>query len=99
MPSARQASRFDGSGVRQEGGTQGNSKTDSFTFSPRLTWKSGNDNLNLASLVHRSYWRGTNYFERSREADAMLGMASIACALPGAPGFRLRCIQATTLAR
>ena len=65
MPSSRQVSRLDNTGVRQEDSAQGNSKTDSFSFAPRLTWKSGSDNLTVNPMVFRSSGRGESDFVRS----------------------------------
>lgn len=65
MPSSRSVSRLDSTGVWQEDSVEGNSKMDSFSFSPRLTWKSGSDNLTVNPLVYRSYTRGESDFVRS----------------------------------
>lgn len=65
MPTNRQASRFDSTGVRQDESTQGHSKTDSFSFSPRLAWKSGSDNLTVSPMIFRSYGRGESDFTRN----------------------------------
>lgn len=65
MPSSRQVSRLDNTGVRQEDSAQGNSEADSFSFAPRLSWKSGSDNLTVNPLVYRSSGRGESDFVRS----------------------------------
>lgn len=65
MPSDRQTLRSDSSGVRQDDHAQGNHASDSFSISPRLTWKSGSDNLTLNPLVFRSYGKGESDFVRT----------------------------------
>lgn len=65
MPTGRQASRRDSSGISQEDGEQGDRKTEEFVISPRLAWKSGRDSLTLSPSIFRSFGRGDNAFERS----------------------------------
>lgn len=65
MPSDRQTGRSDSTGVRQDDHAQGNHASDSFSVSPRLTWKSDRDNLTLNPLVFRSYGKGENDFTRT----------------------------------
>jgi iron complex outermembrane receptor protein len=64
-PSSRQVGRADSSGVRQEDYSKGHHASDSISVSPRLTWKSGNDNLTVNPLVFRSWGRGNSEFTRT----------------------------------
>lgn len=65
MPSGRQASRSDSTGIRQEDDEHGDRKTNEFVMSPRLAWKSGSDSLSINPVIFRSFGRGDNAFERS----------------------------------
>lgn len=65
MPSARWASRRDSASTWQEDSEQGERKTEEFSISPRLTWKSGMDSLTLSPMIFRGVGRGENAFERS----------------------------------
>lgn len=64
IPSARDASRRDSTGLRQEDSERGDRRTEEFVISPRLTWKSGRDNLTLSPVFFRSFGPGDNDFER-----------------------------------
>jgi iron complex outermembrane receptor protein len=65
MPSARQASRRDSTGLQQEDSEQGDRSTEEFVISPRLIWKSGRDSLTLNPVIFRSFGTSDNDFERS----------------------------------
>lgn len=64
MPSNRRLSRVDITGVQQDDHTQGNNKSDSFVFSPRLSWKQDRDSLTLMPVFQRFNGRGASYFDR-----------------------------------
>ncbi|MDO8958935.1 MAG: TonB-dependent receptor [Rhodocyclaceae bacterium] len=64
MPSARQASRRDSTGLWQEDSEQGQRRTEEFVVSPRLTWKSGRDSLSLNPVFFRSSGPGDSDFAR-----------------------------------
>lgn len=64
MPSARDATRRDSTGLRQEDRERGDRRTEEFVISPRLTWKSGRDSLTLSPVLFRSFGPGDNDFER-----------------------------------
>ncbi len=64
MPSLRSATRNDSTGVRQGDREDGDRRTEEFVIAPRLTWKSGRDNLNLAPVFFRSFGRGASDFAR-----------------------------------
>jgi iron complex outermembrane receptor protein len=64
MPSARALARTDSTGVRQNDREDGDRRTEEFVIAPRLTWKSGSDNLNLAPVVFRSFGRGAGEYLR-----------------------------------
>lgn len=61
----RSIARADSTGVLQEDHAQGHHATDSLSVSPRLTWKSGTDNLMLNPMVFRSYGSGKTDFART----------------------------------
>jgi iron complex outermembrane receptor protein len=63
--SDRKIERTDSTGVRQDDRTDGYHASDSFSISPRLTWKSGRDNLTLNPLLFRSYGKGNSDFARN----------------------------------
>ena len=65
MPSGREASRRDSTGIAQEDRECGDRRTEEFVVSPRLTWKAGSDSLTLNPVFFRSFGRGDNDFERS----------------------------------
>lgn len=64
MPSDRGLSRADYTGVRQNDHTQGNNKSNSFVFSPRLSWKRDRDSLTLMPVFQRFNGRGASDFDR-----------------------------------
>lgn len=64
MPAQRAISRGDSTGVNQSDREDGDRRTEEFVVSPRLTWKSGADNLNLAPVFFRSYGRGASEYLR-----------------------------------
>lgn len=63
--SNRQLSRADSTGTRQNDRTDGHHASNSFSISPRLTWKSGRDNLTLNPLMFRSRGKGESDFVRA----------------------------------
>lgn len=65
MPTGRQASRSDSSGISQQDSERGDRQTEEFVISPRLAWKSGRDSLTLSPVIFRSFGRGDNDFERN----------------------------------
>jgi iron complex outermembrane receptor protein len=65
LVSDRQLVRTDSTGVRQDDRMDGHHASDSFSMSPRLTWKSGRDNLLLNPLIFRSYGKGESDFTRT----------------------------------
>ena len=65
MPSGRDASRRDSTGIAQEDRERGDRRTEEFVVSPRLTWKAGSDSLTLNPVFFRSFGRGDNDFERN----------------------------------
>lgn len=64
-PTARQVSRSDSTGLRQEDDEAGRSRTEEFVVSPRLTWKAGRDSLTLNPVLFRSLGPGDNDFTRA----------------------------------
>ena len=64
MPTTRQMSRSDSTGLLQQDHEQGDRQTEEFVFSPRLIWKSGNDNLTVSPVIFRSFGQGENAFDR-----------------------------------
>jgi iron complex outermembrane receptor protein len=64
MPSDRQTDRADSTGIRQDDHAQGNNKSNSFVFSPRLSWKRGRDSLTLMPVFQRFRGRGESDFAR-----------------------------------
>lgn len=64
MPSLRSVTRSDSTGLRQNDREDGDRRTEEFVISPRLTWKRGADNLNLAPVFFRSFGRGASDFAR-----------------------------------
>lgn len=64
MPSARTLARADSTGARQNDREDGDRRTEEFVIAPRLTWKSGSDNLNLAPVFFRSFGRGASEYFR-----------------------------------
>lgn len=64
MPSDRRLSRADSTGVRQDDHAWGNNKSDSFVFSPRLSWKLDRDSLTLMPVFQRFNGRGASDFNR-----------------------------------
>lgn len=64
MPSGRDASRRDSTGLRQEDAERGDRRTEEFVIAPRLTWKSGRDSLTLSPVLFRSFGPADNDFER-----------------------------------
>jgi iron complex outermembrane receptor protein len=64
-PTERRLSRYDSSGVAQEDRERGDRRTEEFVVSPRLTWKSGTDNLTLNPVFFRSFGYGVNDFGRT----------------------------------
>jgi iron complex outermembrane receptor protein len=74
MPSLRGASRTDSTGVRQNDREDGERRTEEFVIAPRLTWKWGSDNLNLAPVIFRSYGRGAGEFNRDDLATPANGL-------------------------
>lgn len=65
MPTSRQLSRSDSTGLVQQDREQGDRQTEEFVLSPRLTWKSGSDSLTVSPVIFRSFGRGENAFERT----------------------------------
>lgn len=65
MPTGRQISRSDSSGISQQDNERGDRQTEEFVMSPRLTWKSGRDSLTVSPVIFRSFGRGDNDFERT----------------------------------
>lgn len=68
MPTGRTASRRDSIGTWQEDSEQGERRFNEFSISPRLTWKSGMDNLTLAPMIFRGAGGSDNFFERNDPA-------------------------------
>jgi outer membrane receptor for ferrienterochelin and colicins len=64
MPAQRGIGRSDSTGVNQSDRESGDRRTEEFVVSPRLTWKSGADNLNLAPVFFRSFGRGASEYLR-----------------------------------
>lgn len=64
MPSDRRLYRADSTGIRQDDHAQGNNKSDSFVFSPRLSWKADRDSLTLMPVFQRFRGRGESNFVR-----------------------------------
>ena len=64
MPAFRALDRADSTGVRQGDREDGDRRTEEFVVAPRLTWKNGSDNFNLAPVFFRSYGRGATEFTR-----------------------------------
>jgi iron complex outermembrane receptor protein len=64
MPSLRAVARNDSTGVRQNDRENGDRRTEEFVIAPRLTWKRGADNLNLAPVFFRSFGRGASEYVR-----------------------------------
>ena len=58
------ATRRDSAGTWQEDSEQGDRKAEQFSIAPRLTWKSGMNNLTLSPMLFRGFDRGDNTFER-----------------------------------
>lgn len=65
LPTDRQVGRADSTGVRQDDHSRSHHASDSFSVSPRLTWKSGSDNLTLNPLLFRAWGRGAGDFTRT----------------------------------
>lgn len=65
MPTGRQLTRSDSSGISQRDDERGDRQTEEFVISPRLTWKSGRDSLTVSPVFFRSFGRGDNDFERT----------------------------------
>lgn len=64
-PSNRWVNRQDSTGVWQQDQELGDRQMEEFVFSPRLTWKSGKDNLTLAPVIFRSLSRSENELHRT----------------------------------
>ncbi len=64
MPSLRAVTRNDSTGLRQNDREDGDRRTEEFVIAPRLTWKRGGDNLNLAPVFFRSFGRGASEYVR-----------------------------------
>lgn len=64
MPSERRLSRADSTGIRQDDHAQGNNKSDSFVFSPRLSWKWDRDSVTLMPVFQRFNGRSASDFTR-----------------------------------
>lgn len=64
-PSDRRVGRADSTGIRQDDHDQNKHASNSFSVSPRLTWKSGRDNLMLNPMLFRSYGKGEGDFARA----------------------------------
>lgn len=64
IPSLRETNRRDSSGLRQADSEQGDRRTEEFVVSPRLTWKSGRDNLTLSPVLFRSFGPGDGSVNR-----------------------------------
>lgn len=64
IPADRRLSRADNIGIRQDDHSWGNSKSDSFVFSPRLSWKWDRDSVTLMPVFQRFYGRGASDFDR-----------------------------------
>jgi outer membrane receptor for ferrienterochelin and colicins len=65
MPSDRRLSRADSTGIRQDDHSWGNNKSDSFVFSPRLSWKWDRDSVTLMPVFQRFNGRGAGEFARN----------------------------------
>lgn len=65
MPSRQVLNRSDSSGVSQQDVSQGGRQIEEFVISPRLTWKSGADNLTLSPVIFRSLGRGDTTLQRT----------------------------------
>jgi outer membrane receptor for ferrienterochelin and colicins len=69
MPSGRELARQDSSGVRQEEHDSGHSTVEEIVFSPRLMWKSGNDNLTITPSLFRAFGKRANDTTRTDFVD------------------------------
>jgi iron complex outermembrane receptor protein len=63
-PANRRLRRSDDAGTLQEDHVTGYHASDSLSFSPRLTWKSGRDSFTLHPLLFGSYGSGSSDFLR-----------------------------------
>lgn len=75
LPTDRRLDRADVTGVRQNDHSRGDSRTDSFVFSPRLVWKAERDNLTLMPVFQRFFGRGRSDFVRNDQAIPANGYA------------------------
>jgi iron complex outermembrane receptor protein len=64
MSSVRDISRSDSTGVRQIDLAQGNNISNSFVFSPRMSWKWDRDSVTLMPVFQRFNGRGASDFAR-----------------------------------
>jgi iron complex outermembrane receptor protein len=65
MPSARESIRRDSAGLWQGDREDGTNRMKEFVFSPRLTWKTGNDSLTLSPSLFRAFGKRASELERS----------------------------------
>ncbi|MBS1143145.1 MAG: TonB-dependent receptor [Proteobacteria bacterium] len=64
MPSGRELERADSTGTNQQDRESGRTTINEFVFSPRLTWKSGSDSLNVSPSLFRAYGHTVNDMTR-----------------------------------
>jgi len=65
MPSGQDLLRADSTGTRQQDISRGETRIKEFVFSPRFTWKSGQDSLTLAPSLFRAFGKRRNEMVRT----------------------------------
>lgn len=65
MPSGQDLLRSDSTGTRQQDMSRGETRIKEFVFSPRFTWKSGQDSLTLAPSLFRAFGKRSSDMTRT----------------------------------